>query len=94
MAYMTKGLTAMQVAGKNGNIITLRERTTAQIYNYLKTYLRADELANFKYIAGSQCVSENNGYTYAKFTTNDGMVTLSVYDNPELGQSSNDICAF
>ena len=82
---MTKGLTAMQIEGKNGNIITLRERTTTQIYNYLKTYLRADELANFKYIDGSQCVSENNGFTYADFVTNDGrIVTLSVYDNLDI----------
>lgn len=86
MAYMTKGLTAMQVYSKVGEIITLRERTRAQMYRYMRRYMTDDEIAKYEYIDGSQFVSENNGLTYAKFRGNDGYITtLMIYNNPELG---------
>ena len=86
MAYMTKGLTAMQVYSKVGEIITLRERTCAQMYRYMRTYMTDYEIAKYEYIDGSQFVSENNGFTYAKFRRNDGYITtLGIYNNPELG---------
>ena len=86
MAYMTKGLTAMQVYSRGGEIITLRERTRAQMYRYMRRYMTDDEIAKYEYIDGSQFVSENNGYTYAKFRRHDGYITtLAIYDNPELG---------
>ena len=86
MAYMTKGLTAMQVYSRGGEVITLRERTHAQMYRYMRGYMTAAEIAEYEYVDGSQFVSENNGCTYAKFRRYDGYTTtLAIYDNPELG---------
>lgn len=82
---MTEELGAMQVYSKRGEIITLRERTRAQIYRYMRGYMTDSEIAKYEYIAASQFVSENNGFTYAKFRHNNGyIVTLAIYDNPEL----------
>lgn len=86
MAYMTEGLNAMQVYSKLGEIITLRERTHTQIYRYMRGYMADSEIAKYEYIKGSQFVSENNGFTYAKFRRGNGyIVTLAIYNNPELG---------
>ena len=89
MAYMTKvtkGLTAMQVYSRGGEIITLSERTRVQMYRYMRTYMTDYEIAKYEYIDGSQFVSETNGLTYAKFRRNDGYITtLGIYNNPELG---------
>lgn len=86
MAYMTYGLTAMQVYNRDCEIITLRERTRAQIYRYMRGYMTDNEIAKYEYIDGSQFVSENNGFTYAKFRRDDVyIVTLAIYNNPELG---------
>lgn len=86
MAYMTQGLSDMQVYSNNGDIITLRKRTRAQIYRYMRGYMTDSEIAKYEYVEGSQFVSENNGFTYAKFRRNEGyIVTLAIYNNPELG---------
>lgn len=86
MAYMTKELSRMQVHGRDGEIITLRERTRAQMYRYMSTYMTNDEIMKYEYIDRTQFVSEYNGCTYAKFRTNGGYITtLVIYDNPELG---------
>ena len=86
MAYMTKGLNVMQVYSKRGEIITLRERTRAQMRRYMRGYMTDSEIAKYEYIDNSQFVSENNGLTYAKFRREDGCITtLAIYDNPELG---------
>lgn len=86
MAYMTQGLSAMQVYSNIGDIITLRERTRAQIYRFMRGYMTDSEIAKYEYISGSQFVSENNGFTYAKFRRDDSyIVTLAIYNNPELG---------
>jgi len=84
MAYMTKGLSKMQVFDKNDNIINIKPRTQTQIIQYLKSYMTDDEIARYQYVDGSQFVSENNGYTYANFLCCNGITTLMVYDNPEL----------
>ena len=86
MAYMTQGLNAMQLYSKHGEIITLRERTRAQMYRYMRRYMTDDEIAKYEYIDGSQFVSENNGFTYANFRHINGyIVTLAIYNNPKLG---------
>lgn len=85
MAYMTKGLGKMQVMGRDGKIITLKERSVWQIKKYMLRYMRKDELKKYSYVKKSQYVSENNGYTYAIFRDKKGYEhAFCIYNNPKL----------
>jgi len=54
--------------------------TWAKMQKFLKTYMTQDEITSWKYIDGSQCMSDN-GYAYARFIDEDGFEhTLCISD--------------
>lgn len=57
---------------RNENKHFVKERTQSQIHKCLRSYISDDEIANYKYIPGSQFISKMNGNVYALFIDNEG----------------------
>jgi hypothetical protein len=54
--------------------------TWSKMQKFLKTYMSYEEIASWKYVNGSQHLSDN-GHAYAKFLDNDGFEhTLCISD--------------